>query len=109
VKSRAVTFDPQAIEDLGSIHDWITDQASSTTADRYAERLLNFCAQFDLFPQRGEARDDLYPGLRIAVFEHRVGVAFKIYDQEVRIVRLWSGARDLQGIFPDPQPSRSSE
>ena len=99
MKRWAITFDPQAIDDLSEIHGWIAGQASEGTADRYTHRLIRFCRQLDLFPQRGEARDDLFPGLRIVVFEHRVGVAFKIYEDDVRIVRLLSAGRNLDTTF----------
>lgn len=102
MKQWSITFDPQAINDLGEIRLWIASQASEAIADRYAERLVSFCRQLDLFPQRGEARDDLYPGLRVVVFERRVSVAFKLYENDVRIVRLFYASCDLAAAFsPD--------
>jgi hypothetical protein len=50
VKLRSVTFDPQAIDDLSDIHGWVADQANDRVADQYAERLIGFCTQLDLFP-----------------------------------------------------------
>ena len=72
------------------------DAASEEVALRYVERLESWCLGFELAAERGHARDDIRPGLRIAGFERRVTLAFTVSDERVTIVRLFWGGRDWQ-------------
>ena len=75
---------------------------SRTGDDRalaYVERLENYCLGFSNFPERGTARDDLLPGLRIAGFERRVTVAFHLSKGLVTFDRILYGGRNFETLF----------
>jgi toxin ParE1/3/4 len=87
---------PQAIADLTHLHDYIAPRAGSAVATGYVERLYRFCQRLETFPARGTVREDIRPGLRTVGFERRATVAFKIDGDEVRIVRVLYGGRDVE-------------
>ena len=64
-------------------------------------RIRSFCEGLEPFPQRGVARDDIRPGLRLAHFERRVVVAFTVTPDLVRIGRIFCGGRDYAGLLDD--------
>jgi toxin ParE1/3/4 len=65
----------------------------------FVERLENGCLRFDFASERGYARDDLLPGLRIAGFERRVTMAFVVMEEQVSILRFFYGGRDWEKEF----------
>ncbi len=98
-----VVFGPDAAKDLAEIADWITTEASATTARRYVDRIRRFCGRFDMFPERGTRRDDLAPGLRTIGFEKRVTVVFTVTRETVVILRLFYGGRDTDSLLLPPK------
>ncbi|MDZ4366104.1 MAG: type II toxin-antitoxin system RelE/ParE family toxin [Afipia sp.] len=48
-----------------------------------------------MFPERGTRRDDLSPGLRIVGFERRVTIAFVVEEDEVIVLNILYGGREL--------------
>jgi len=80
----------RASTDLAAIYDWIAEEASETTADKYAERLERFCLRLTRYPKRAIVRNDLFPGVRLIGFEKSVTVVFVVDDSrnEVRVLRL---------------------
>ena len=64
-------------------------------------RIRSFCEGLEPFPQRGVARDDIRPGLRLAHFERRVVVAFTVTPDLVRIGRIFCGGRDYAGLLDE--------
>jgi toxin ParE1/3/4 len=91
---RAVTFTPQARNDLLSIGDWIAERAGIEVALGYTARLEAYCNGFEFAGERGQRRDDLRPGLRVVGFERRIAIAFVISDSEVTILRLYYGGQN---------------
>lgn len=65
----------------------------------FLHRIHRFCASLATFPERGRRRDDLEPGLRIAPFDRRCVVCFRIEAETVEIVRVFYGGRDYERIF----------
>jgi len=86
---------PEAADDLKAIYTYIRDQASTEVARRYVQRITAYLNGFDVFPERGTRRDDLFPGLRIVGFERRVTIAFTVEGCEVIITNILYGGRDL--------------
>lgn len=95
MKDWPIVYDPQALDDLEAIHDWIARHGSERTADRYEQRITAFIEQLRNFPERGTQRDDLQPGLRTIGFERRVSVAYSMAGDRVRIVRVLYGGRQF--------------
>ena len=77
--------------------DWIAERAGADVALGYAERVEAFCEGLAFASERGHRRDDLRPGLRVVGFERRIAVAFVVSDDDVTILRLYYGGRDLVG------------
>jgi toxin ParE1/3/4 len=96
LKRRAVTFTPQAHDDLLSIGDWIAERAGVDVALSYTTRLEAYCTGFEFAGERGRRRDDLRVGLRVVGFERRVAIVFAVSDDEVTILRLYYGGQNWE-------------
>jgi toxin ParE1/3/4 len=48
---------------------------------------------------RGQARDDLLPGLRTVGFERRATIAFMVTSEAVLIEGVFYGGRDFEAHF----------
>jgi toxin ParE1/3/4 len=97
--SRRVVFGRRALEDLRDIGAWIESHSGAAVAEQYLNRLRSYCQRFDVFPERGTRRDDLRPGVRTIGFERRVTVIFGVFDEDVVILRLMYGGRDIETAF----------
>lgn len=86
---------PEAVDDLQAIYTYIRDQASPEIARQYVKRITTYLDGFDVFPERGTRRDDLFPGLRIVGFERRVTIAFLVENDEVIVANILYGGREL--------------
>jgi len=96
-----VVFSPEAENDLLELYLYIAEQAGDARALAYVERLERYCKGFEEFPERGTSRDDLFPGLRIVGFEHRVSIAFHVNADTVTFDRILYGGRDLESLADD--------
>ena len=94
MKPRDIIFAPEASADLLALYEWISAKASPHVAISYIDRLERYCSSFDLASERGHARDDIRPGLRIIGFERRITIAFMVRDQTVTILRLFYGGQN---------------
>ena len=65
-------------------------------ASAYVERLADYCFSFELFAERGRRRDDIRPGVRIVGFERRISIAFTVMPEQVIILRLLYGGRQIE-------------
>lgn len=96
-----VRFDPAALDDLDELYGWLADRAGPGRASRYAEGLRAYCAGLSDFPERGSRRDEIRPGLRVAVFQRRVSIAFVVKPDAVVVLRMLYGGRDLEGLLSE--------
>lgn len=94
MKKRTVEFTDEAKADLLNLYDWIASCASPEIALNYVERLEAYCKGFDIASERGTARHDIRPNLRIVGFERSVTIAFTVEDTRVIILRLYYGGQD---------------
>lgn len=94
-----VRFRPSARADLFNIYDYIALQSGRAVAGRYIDRIEAACMSLETFSERGTRRDDLMPGLRTIGFERRVTIAFTVRPDEVEIVRVLYGGRDIETAF----------
>ncbi|MBO6553161.1 MAG: type II toxin-antitoxin system RelE/ParE family toxin [Roseitalea sp.] len=99
MKRRNLVYASTAEADLLSLHSQIASASSFVIATRYIERIEAFCASFDLAAERGAARDDLMPGLRIVGFERRITIAFTVDDETVTFLRFFYGGQDWDSAF----------
>ena len=93
-----VVLSDAAEKDVTELLDHLVPEAGERIARAYVDRLIDYCAGFETFPERGLKRDDLRPGLRVVGFRGRASIAFLVRDDVVTIVRIFHGGRDL--AFP---------
>jgi toxin ParE1/3/4 len=91
----------EAIADLSGIRRYIQFEASEEIAEGYIDRIEAFCRGFDILPYRGAPRDDIRAGLRVAIFERRVTIAYRIADDKVIILRVLGPGRNVQDELSD--------
>lgn len=94
---KRLRFAPAAHADLLAIGLYIAED-DPTRAESFVTELENKARMAAERPRSFSARDDVSPGLR-AVLHGRYLIFFREYDDEVRIVRVLHGARDLKQIF----------
>jgi toxin ParE1/3/4 len=93
---RRVVFAPEAAADLFELYDYIAAQSGPTLAIGYINRLEAYCRGFRFSAERGTARNDLRPGLRIAGLERRITIAFHVETATVVIDRILYAGRDVK-------------
>ena len=81
------------------LYDYIALHDGAERAIGYIDRIEDFCRGLSAFPDRGNRRDDLRPGLRVLGFERRAVIAFRITADTVTILRVLYGGRDLGTAF----------
>jgi toxin ParE1/3/4 len=94
-----VRFLPRAEADLIDLYDYIADEAGTSVAGGYIDRIEAACLALATFPECGSRRDDIRPGLRIVGFERRATIVFHVTEGEVLIVRFLYGGRDFERIL----------
>jgi toxin ParE1/3/4 len=99
VKQRTVILSPEALDDLQLLHQYIAAAAGTRVAAGYLDRLETYCLGFAVAGERGHARADIRPGLRIVGFERRVTIAFAVDDINVTILRLFYGGQDWESAL----------
>ena len=93
--TREVVLRPAALADLKGLHDYIAKDSPANAA-RYVEA---YCMALADFPERGTLRDDIMTGLRIVGFRRRVNIGFVVLPNQVEIVGVLYGGRDLAQAF----------
>lgn len=88
-----VTFAPEAEQQIVDLHRYITEQSSQIVADGFIDALLEYLEGFSTFPERGNKRDDIRPGLRVTHFRHRTVIAFAVDDDCVLIAGVYHGGQ----------------
>jgi toxin ParE1/3/4 len=89
VKRREVILAPEAIDDLDALFEHIAGAAGNGVASCYLDRVENYVLGFNTASERGQARDDIRPGLRIVGFERRITIAFQVEPGRVTILRFF--------------------
>jgi toxin ParE1/3/4 len=62
---------------------------------RYIDRIEAFCRGLDILPRTGAPRADIRIGLRIAVFERRITVAYRVHERTVINLRVFGAGQDI--------------
>ena len=91
----------KARQDLLALYDWIDQQAGPEIANDYTSRIDAHAAKLGHFPHRGTPRDDLSHGLRTITYRRRTIIGYKVVDQEVQILHIIHGGRNLAGVFDE--------
>ncbi len=94
---KRLIFTPAARDDLITIGIYIADD-TPTRAESFIAELEAKARHLAEWPRSYPARDDISPGLRAAV-HGRYLLLYRDLEDEVRVVRIVHGARDLPRIF----------
>lgn len=87
----------EVIEDLQEISDYLLP-LNEAACLRIVESLIAGYKSLGQFSYRGRSRDDLSPGLRNLVEENYL-IFYRVEAEDVFVVRILHGARDLSAIF----------
>ena len=90
-----IVFDPAADADLAELYDYVAARAGRMGGRRYINLIIEHCAGFENFPQRGMRRDELGHGIRIVGFRHRASIVFRIDGNLVTIMRILHRGKSL--------------
>lgn len=97
--SYRVTFEPEAIDHLNALHDYIAADGSPEIARRYTDGIVDRCERLDMFPARGTPRDDLREGLRTIVHRRSTTIAYMVYPGRVSILGVFHRGQDIKARF----------
>ncbi len=89
-----------AIRDIEQIADYIACESSFDRADRFLTRLDAKFFKIAQFPNLGRQRNEILPGLRSFPMEQYL-ILYIPVNQDVDILRVISGYRDLSALFTD--------
>ena len=95
--SRRVVFSVGSETDLAEIGQYLTTRFSERNAERYVQRIIRECLSLALAPHRGSKRDDVRPGIRTVGFERRATIIFQVKKDEVLILGVYYGGREIVG------------
>lgn len=84
-----------AIEDLRSIHDYIS-QDSKTYADRFVEKLISRVDQLEYLPNSGRVVPEFNNELLRELIEGNYRIIYKLNSDSIGIVRIHHSARQLK-------------
>jgi toxin ParE1/3/4 len=100
---RRVVLSPRAEQHAAEIHAYILENSGEQRADTVVGRLLGACHDLELFPLRGNQRNDIRPGLRVMGFKRYATIAFEVEAERVVIHGiLWRG-QDVDRLFEDEE------
>lgn len=99
MKRQKVGLAPQASRDLQRIVRWIASRGAPESASSYAARIRGHIERLDLGAERGTARGDLRPGMRMLGFERRIMLAVAVFDDRVTVLRIFYGGQDWEGAM----------
>lgn len=96
-----IIWRPSARADLLALYNWIAEQAGTEIAFSYTSRIEALTRKLASFPERGNPRDDLHPGVRTIGYRRRTVIAYRMVGGEVEILHVAHGGRDLGGVFDE--------
>jgi toxin ParE1/3/4 len=89
-----------AIQDIEQIADYIAHEFGLSQADRFLTKLDAKFAKIAQFPKIGRQRDEVLPRLRSFPMDQYL-ILYIPESQNVDILRVVSGYRDLSALFTD--------
>lgn len=81
------------------LYDYIAERDGAVRALGYISRIEARCRGLADFPQQGVQRNEIRPGLRVLGFERRAAIAFRVADEDVTVLRVLYGGRELSAAF----------
>ena len=93
------TISQTASRDLVEILDYFTN-INIDTGERFIQEFEKKCKNIVNFPNMGRSYEDIAPFLRGLAIDGHI-ILYKVIDEEITIVRVVSGKRDLKSLFSD--------
>jgi plasmid stabilization system protein ParE len=94
-----VIFTPEAEAQLVELYDYIAAEASPDIAARFTDGIVAYCESLSTFPNRGNRREDIRPGLRVTSYRRRVAIAFYVDGDRVNIIGVFYGGQDYESAL----------
>ena len=91
-----VIFTPEAQEQLVLLYQYISNVASPKIANNYVNAIADYCESLKNFPERGNKRDDIRPGLRTTHYKKRALIAFAVELNRVSVIGIFYGGQDYE-------------
>lgn len=96
---RTLRITVPASQDLEEISDYFLEK-SVDAGDRFVKAFSQKCRQIARFPFIGKPYDRVKPGLRGLSLMNYI-IFYSVSESNVSILRVVSGYRDLQNVFPE--------
>ena|SRR6185437_11132067 len=97
--SYTVVFTPEAEAQLVEMYGYISAEASPEIALRFTDGIVAYCESLSTFPNRGNRREDVRPGLRVTSYRKRVAIAFYVDEEAVNIIGVFYGGQDYESLL----------
>lgn len=102
-----ITWSDPAIANLGAIHDYISRDAPGR-ADRFVQQLIAAADPLRDLPRMGRVTPE-GDGRQREIFFDPYRIIYRIEDDEVYIVTVVHGARDLAALWERQEPDDPPE
>lgn len=93
-------FSDVALQDIGSINDYLLEGYVPKLANQFLDALLTKCDRLVQFPHMGRKRDELSINLRSFPLQDYL-IFYRIASDGIEIVRVVSGYQDLSELFKE--------
>lgn len=93
------TISQTASRDLAEILDYFTN-INIDAGERFIQEFEKKCKNIVNFPKLGRSYEDIAPFLRGLPIDGHI-ILYKVIDEEITIVRVVNGKRDLKSLFAD--------
>jgi toxin ParE1/3/4 len=88
-----------ASRDLREISDYFYSR-NIEAGERFLQKFTRKCEQLVAFPNLGRSYTSIQPGLHGVPLENYV-IFYRLIEDDIEIMRVVSGRRDLQSLFQD--------
>jgi toxin ParE1/3/4 len=93
------TISQTASKDLAEIIDYLAN-INIEIGERFIQEFEKKCQNIVNFPNMGRSYEDIAPFLRGIPIDGHI-ILYQVIDEEITIVRVVSGKRDLKSLFSD--------
>lgn len=94
-----VIFSPEASEQILVLYRYIATASSPEIAQRYTNSIITYCESLQTFPERGIARADIRPNLRVTNYKKRTTIAFSVSKDTVAIIGIFHGGQNYEAAL----------
>lgn len=98
-----VVFTPEAEAQLVELYGYIAAAASPEISACFTDDIVAYCESLSTFPNRGNRREDICPGLRVTSYRKRVAIAFDVEEDRVNIIGVFYGGQDYESALSDEE------